>query len=119
MACRCLGCQLRETEAEPNSSASLAADDFSRGARFGVRHAEARAERCGALSPLLDAAQIADRRGYDRGFAEALEAAHQIVNEVAEERRASPEVVLAEIRERIARRADGLRTGVHVVRGED
>lgn len=104
-------------EIEPKPHA--APDDFARGARFGATYLRASNGARGALSPLLDAAKIADRRGHDRGFAEALEAAQQVLEQVAEERGATSYAVLAEVRERIARRADGLRTGRDVVRGED
>lgn len=106
---------MAKVQTEPHA----APDDFARGARFGATYLRAARGTGGTLSPLLDAAKIADRRGYDRGFAEALEAAQQILEQVAEERGTTSYAVLAEVRERIARRADGLRTGRNVVRGED
>ena len=92
-------------------------DDFARGARFGMAYVRGAGGARGTLSPILDVAKIADRRGYDRGFADALEAAQQVLEQVAEERGTTSYAVLAEVRERIARRADGLRTGRDVVRG--
>ena len=104
-------------EIEPKPHA--APDDFARGARFGMAYVRGAGDARGTLSPILDVAKIAELRGYDRGFADALEAAQQVLEQVAEERGTTSYAVLAEVRERIARRADGLRTGRDVVRGED
>lgn len=75
------------------------ADDFARGARFAATHA-ASTTRVSSVSE------------YDRGFAEALEAAQQILEQVAEARGTSAYDVLREVHEGLTAVRVGLRRDV-------